>query len=224
MATPFSSAHILYTFSGGMPGGDIWNFGLRTAAVSTVSEEDLFAMAGQAGQDFISATTAAPNGLFRLNPTTLTFTSVVARHVTALGVTDVQGAAANFSQAGYAAGQLQPNQTALVATLLTPKAGRSGKGRIYLPMLALGGLLDDRMTGATQSDLAQQMSGFLSAMNQISTPTAGPFRIAVQSRKGAGIPAPVTGVSIGDVLDTQRRRRNKVKENYQIRSVSGPIA
>ena len=41
------------------------------------------------------------------------------------------------------------------------------------------------------------------------------FKVAVMSRKaGAAIGRNVTGVEIGRVLDTQRRRRNKLAEAY----------
>jgi len=125
-----------------------------------------------------------------------------------------------FSQAGYAVGQTQPNQICVVATLFTPKAGRSGKGRIYLPLLALPAVSADPRDGVHQTALAGQIAAWIEDVNAISTATAGPFRVSVQSRLGAGTPGPVTGVGIGDVLDTQRRRRNKLVETYSIAPVS----
>ena len=55
---------------------------------------------------------------------------------------------------------------------------------------------------------------FLSAVNDITNTGSDPGLISIMSSKGAGTTKGVTTVAVGNVVDTQRRRRNRLTENY----------
>lgn len=223
MPTTFSTEHILDTISGNLPGGEVWSIGLRTAEATGVDSEYLSARADSVWNAFQAQAATAPYGFLRQNPPTVTLEQVVSRHVTELGVTDVLGSPYVTSNAGYGATQYQPDQIAIAVTLTTPKAGRSGKGRVYLPICGVAGLVNSRLSTLQAQGLADTMAAFIQAVGRLPPDRGfGPFRYCVQSRKGAGVPAPITGVAVGDVFDTQRRRRDKLREAYSTSMVVIP--
>jgi hypothetical protein len=119
--------------------------------------------------------------------------------------------------AGEAAGTLvggvkYPLQTAMVASLLTGRAGATGKGRIYLP--APSTALDStfRYPEQTATDVATGVKGMVQAMNvALNTAVIG---AAVQVASSKGYLSKVTSVRAGRVPDTQRSRRGDLLEGY----------
>ncbi len=128
-----------------------------------------------------------------------------------------------------------PPQCALVATLTGPQArGLASKGRMYLPGITtpVGG--NGKITSTAVSNIGTPLKAFLTAVNA-STATDDVVINAShgQLTKGAGgqlipkvggygpVNKAVTGLKIGDVYDTQRRRRNGLVETYQ--QFAGPF-
>ena len=122
-----------------------------------------------------------------------------------------------------------PPQVTLAATLTSDRQrGLAAKGRMYLPGIALGvNNATGKITTSFVTQLATNMKTFLDSVN-VAAGTSGKVILASKGRKQqnsldtAGQPiyiggesAWVTGVRIGDVLDTQRRRRNSLLETYQ---------
>ena len=102
---------------------------------------------------------------------------------------------------------------ALVFSLLTPLPGRSRRGRMYWP--ALGAVLDGatgRVVSATNLARATRMKELIHAA-QAATPGAV-IGAAVWSEKLQSGEF-ISKVAVGDVLDTQRRRRDALVEQYQ---------
>ncbi len=148
----------------------------------------------------------------------IAFASARAGIVNAIGVdgkyienTTLEHVHANVPGTGLDSRTL-PNQIALVVSLLTGfSRGPAHRGRVYLPMptMVVGG--DGRIDPGEVSVVKTAFNTLLTDLNAID---AG-FKVAVMSRKaGAAIGRNVTGVEIGRVLDTQRRRRNKLAEAY----------
>lgn len=108
-----------------------------------------------------------------------------------------------------------PPQCAVVYSLLTGFAGASRRGRIYWPALA------PAIDGSFKSTLARG-SG-LDVINtailiQDALETFAPGAWGVYSPK-LDVVTPVTSVRAGDVIDTQRRRRDALTELYSITAV-----
>jgi len=119
-----------------------------------------------------------------------------------------------------------PAQVSLVATLQSDiPRGLASKGRMYLPGIAAAitpatGKLDPGYTAAVSLQLQ-------TLFNTINGDFGVPGRVVNASfgRKnelgyGVGINAPITSIRVGDVYDTQRRRRNGFNETYASKSLS----
>lgn len=111
-----------------------------------------------------------------------------------------------------------PPQVALVATLVGPQArGLASKGRMFLPgvMSALDG--NGRIADAQRASICTNLKTFLTAVNTHAA-TDNVVMLASQGRKppllGDPVNHEVISVRVGNVYDTQRRRRNALAEAY----------
>ena len=108
-----------------------------------------------------------------------------------------------------------PYQAAVVVSLRTNTPGGSGRGRIYWP--AAGSRLNSsaRMAVVDRDQFAGEQVTYVHAMESAlatAFPTIG-FDLAVRSKTTRTTPH-VTRIQVGDVVDTQRRRRDKLAESY----------
>ena len=115
--------------------------------------------------------------------------------------------------AGTSGGTTLPLQVAMTASLRTGLAGKRYNGRLYLPApaQALAGLYwseDYRPTMQTA------VATLLTNLNVITDAANGVVACVISSRGTPGPVNAITGVTIGRVPDTIRRRRNKLTENY----------
>lgn len=105
-----------------------------------------------------------------------------------------------------------PPQTSMVVSLRTGRPGRSYRGRMYLPSLAAGiSSTDARISNAECQTMATEGAVFL---KQVGAAIAGAgYDLWPQvASNAAGVLTEVTEVQVGDVLDTQRRRRSSLAE------------
>jgi hypothetical protein len=123
---------------------------------------------------------------------------------------------------GASGGAVVPNQIALAVTLHTDADLGRVKGRFYLPTPALGLGTDARLSEANQTFFRNLSQTFLNAVNNQPGLDALDLRVVVASsgRKNddGSVRLPpanhlVTGVTVGRVYDTIRRRRNKIPES-----------
>jgi hypothetical protein len=112
-----------------------------------------------------------------------------------------------------------PFQTATVLSLRTSLPGASGRGRLYFP--ATGVALSTTLRLST-ADVTSHLSGagtLMSAMNTAVRATfPGAIGLSVWSRKNLAAQVCFT-LQMGDVLDTQRRRRDTLVEAYQTTTI-----
>lgn len=100
-------------------------------------------------------------------------------------------------------------QNSEAATLLTAlPRGRGSKGRVFLPPACSTMDSTGRMSSGTIDGLSTQFALLLSRINLLPAVNA----VAVMSKVGAGSSQFVTQVSVGSVMDTQRRRRRSLAE------------
>lgn len=124
---------------------------------------------------------------------------------------------------GGGSGAAIPPQISLVATLgaAVPR-GLGSKGRMYLPGVSLAISADGRIGAPGPLNVATNLSTFFKTVNSavslsmaVSNASPGPK----PPRLGPGIIRPVTSVRVGNVYDTQRRRRNQLVEVYSSAAV-----
>lgn len=115
-----------------------------------------------------------------------------------------------------------PQLTVAVSLLTDAARGRASRGRIYPPT---GIMTLDNTTGRIADTNASDMAGsMLQLLNEIANEPGLDLsspRVVVASELGS--PGPmrdVTSVAVGNVVDTQRRRRNELVEIYQ---PAGPV-
>lgn len=109
-------------------------------------------------------------------------------------------------------------QICLVTTLTTTRSrGRGSKGRFYSPAVVATPAANGRIAPDQVLNHVGQSTALISDINGLGL---GP--VSVMSSLGAGSSLPVTGVRVGGVLDTQRRRRNQLSEEYQAAPVPPP--
>lgn len=94
--------------------------------------------------------------------------------------------------------------------------GGGNRGRMYLPHFYMSGLTASPFSDSTQAQhLADEAVSFVNAtttdMNANVTATIFP---AIMSQVGGGTSKGVTEVRVGNVTDTQRRRRDQLAETY----------
>jgi hypothetical protein len=117
-----------------------------------------------------------------------------------------------------------PAQIALACTLTTTaQRGLASKGRFYQGGLGLSGYTPataDGLISATQAaDFGNRCKTLLEAINNNPGLDAnfGGYDVHIVSDgglSGVGVARKVTGIKVGRVLDTQRRRRGSLVENY----------
>jgi hypothetical protein len=102
-----------------------------------------------------------------------------------------------------------PPQLAVCVSLVTGRAGASGKGRFFLPMVGFApSLTDRRLTAADCGEVANAARDFVQDVNAIT----GFGGVVVASTKG--YLSPVTAVRVGRAIDTIRSRRGDIPEGY----------
>lgn len=130
----------------------------------------------------------------------------------ALLATSTQGSTA--ASAGAASPKLTP-QSALVISIRTDTPGASGRGRLYWPAMGVTvsatGRLGTPGVAALLTDAKSYLNGIRSDL-ATAFPTIG-FDLAVRSKATHTTPH-ATRLQIGDVIDTQRRRRDVLVEAY----------
>lgn len=107
---------------------------------------------------------------------------------------------------GTGAASGAPCQIALVLTLRTALATRSGRGRIYLPTrnIVTAGSTGHLSSPANLNTVCDKFRDYCRSVS-----TGGVVNVVVVSQTHSFV-NPVTSISADDVPDTQRRRRNKL--------------
>lgn len=122
---------------------------------------------------------------------------------------------------GSATGLVFPQDTVVVSLRSPSTFGEANRGRMYLPHISINRVTATPfMNGTNIAACATAAQTFLNGVNDITNTGSDPAVIQIMSSKGAGTSKAVTSMAIGNVLDTQRRRRNRLTEQYTIRSVS----
>nr|CRY96717.1 hypothetical protein [uncultured prokaryote] len=210
---PYGQPHFLFTAFGTMPGGDIWTTGFRTN--NTGGNGGLEVLNELTPAVRIAWATAWARSRFGPSPQT-TFNGVTGRIIGTSGKTDVVAESLQDPPVlGNTNDTLLPNQCALVVTLQTGQAGRTHRGRMYIPCTGNAISSDGRLPQSVAQSTADGLKNVIEATNDAlaaALPTR--FRVAVQSSVPPFDQAEVTSVRVGDVVDTQRRRRSSLRENY----------
>lgn len=111
----------------------------------------------------------------------------------------------DVSLPGVATGAMLPFQCAAAVSFRTQFATRWGRGRLYLPPLSADVLSAGRLSASAQGTI-------LAAMQAAFTALQGDGLNPVIWSRTKLTTYPIVSIDVGDVIDTQRRRRNKLVE------------
>lgn len=120
--------------------------------------------------------------------------------------------------AGTSTSESLPYQVTAVVSTRTALATRAGRGRFYAPSLDVAQMSSGRMTTACRDDLADAAAAMFGEL------ASGGLVPVIFHRSGSSGTAPfsttlIESIDVGDVLDTQRRRRNKLIEDRTSRTL-----
>lgn len=156
----------------------------------------------------------------------IVFQQVSVAAVNTSGVSDT--ALGSITGAGSGTGNPTPFQTSLVVSLITTQGATPpgpARGRFYLPTPRAGALGGDGLfSTVTTTAIAD---GVEAATEELSVPAQQNMVVARVTRDAQGNitsvnAEPVTTIQVGNVPDTQRRRRNKLVEVYTTREIAIP--
>jgi hypothetical protein len=193
------------SYTGNMPGGDVFMHGMHLSTDDGVLISDV-ATRAQAAHTALLTTASGMQASF----TTLTqWLGVVVEKINVADGSVIQTDVATVSRTGTQAGSATPGECAICVTFRTATVTRSGRGRWYLPCPAAITLTQQgRLLAANVTQIVTSMSAFFTA---IQTGLAGADAV-VYSQKTASV-ASIVSFDVGDVIDAQRRRRNKLVES-----------
>mgnify|MGYP000852382979 FL=1 len=176
--------------------GEVWSFGLYTDSNLSVAAAQSSWMTGIT--NFWAEVTA-------LLCTDVTTTRAVTVELDPATGKQLTGAEDTRADAGTSAATCLPFQCAPVVSLRTATLSRAGRGRFYAPSLAVDQVAAGRMLTTARDSLAD---GALALVQGV---TSAGGNVVIYHR-ASGTTTPVTSLDVGDVIDTQRRRRNKLIE------------
>jgi hypothetical protein len=107
-----------------------------------------------------------------------------------------------------------PYQTSIVVSLRTPGVGPSSRGRLFIPATGVPlNSLTYRLSTSVRDSILTVAKAYLLAIQTAIRPSLPEADLTVWSRKTANF-HDVNQLQLGDVVDTQRRRRDTLLESY----------
>lgn len=195
---------------GNFGNGETWTFGVYSEGTGGIDAAETAWDAGVTA--FFSAALAAriSANVTTLSTSTASIDETTGRQITRRELVN--------NSAGTSATASLPYQVTPVVGLRTALATRAGRGRFYAPSLAVDQVADGRMLPAARSDLADSAAAM---MDELATGGLVPviFHRTASPSAGMFTTTQVTMIDVGDVLDTQRRRRNKLVESRETRNL-----
>lgn len=191
------SIRVIWLLSGALLGENVLHANIGAGAV--VDQAMANTIAGHAG------TAHSGSGLNALQPTTITLDRVDIRDVRTPNQPLLSG---NVGSAGTSAAELLPRGNALVVTARTALAGKSFRGRTYVPGLdeTTSGA-DGRATAAATTATVDFLDQFNTAMTGSGWPLGVASLFSEKVRRPEGIITNITGfVSRNGIFDRQWRR------------------
>ena len=196
---------------GSMPGGEVWSvnpvFSVEPPGL-TLTFADLQSIATAA------AAVGVPTDLRTLNVAGVTVNTIRVEARTITGVLEgLAEAAVSSPSFGQGAAKL-PYQSSVVLSLRTTTPGGRGRGRLYWPSTAVS-LLDTtlRISTPTPANIANAAKTYLSGIRTAVRTVIPLSNLVVWSRASLNTHN-VSSLLVGDIVDTQRRRRDALSEAF----------
>lgn len=201
----YAAGTVKTVISGVLVGGEQFAFGFQANLGSSAGQLALTqyngVVSGSLTGNLLTTTIKA------LLPSTTRFTTVTSYLYTGGSTASLVAQNAGINTAGTGTTSPMPNQCAIVVSLLTGIPGRSTRGRAYFP-----GWTGDQIIAST-GQLSSTSSGQLAAawgafLSGVKDTTNGAPPVVASSLHGTV--TPIVQVAVDTIIDTQRRRRDKM--------------
>jgi len=191
------------TVKGHLEGGEIFNFTMHFSGVTGQAATGATELA-DAVTLMWSGTNSPAGNITALYPAAIGVDLAQMDELTSFGTNLAQGRA-SLSLVGTGTDEPLPPQNAIVVSLRTNEPTRAGRGRFFLPSPVVTTVIDQRLDSAAQGDI---LNGALAMLNHMK----GLGLTPVVFHRNNSLVSPIVTIDVGDVFDTQRRRRNKLVE------------
>jgi len=208
----FDSAHLYVQWGGKLPGNEQWSCGFRMRKKTAGAVDSGSGLLVNVGAALVAFHTRDESHISA--QAKLSFVKVNAIGVNGRYVGDGTNEATYADVGGaWTGAQKFPNQVAWAVSLTTGfSRGPAHRGRFFLPLPMCTLDTDSRVADADADALHGSVQTLITNLNAVNAD----YEVAVFSRKsGAAGNRRVTGNQVGRVLDTQRRRRRALVEDYQ---------
>lgn len=184
--------------------GDSWSVTMHTqGTVTTATANTIFETAWGA---LWNGVTPPTDDIKQLVPIAVTCDTVATSGLDPVTFKQVTKEVATLGLPGTDAGATLPPQDTVVVSFTSALASKKGRGRMYLPVFGADKTAGGRLTAAAQTIVQLGMANF--GANLIASGLT-----PVIFNRVSGITQAITGGSVGDVIDTQRRRRGNLIES-----------
>ena len=215
---PFRAAVVRCTIAGSIYGGaEQWSTGFWLGHEETDAEDPTQAAADAIRalwDTFYTSATAPFSSLFATTEVRLTWFSAPGN----IDEGKTQFAVIQNPATGSASTTKFPPQIALVASLRSDRArGRGSHGRMFLPGPAMILGTNGKISTSDRDLVADRLKTFFDGIRASASIPWDPILVSPEKATvpiTAGINETITHVMVGDVYDTQRRRRNQLVESY----------
>jgi hypothetical protein len=192
-----------------------WSWGLHVSAV-TGQAAVLSAAVADAFTDYWNGVPAGTDAVKTLYDIATVADDAIVDELDGTMQHNVQQGITSIVLAGTGAGEPLPPNVAVVMSKVSDLPTRSGRGRAYAPPPTVDSMNSGRMASASVTIFA---NGWKNFMANLSTAAGGAYEPVIAHP--SFIPSaftPFNQIKVGDVFDTQRRRRSKLKETFTILS------
>lgn len=115
---------------------------------------------------------------------------------------------------GTDSGQSLPPQNSVALSFVRRIPGRRGRGRMFIPAVGSGSITPEGQLGGTANAAYRDAGkGLDTAIKAMGGGTDWEYRLVVTSAASANYVLPAE-VRVGNIVDTQRRRRNAIRETF----------
>jgi len=191
------------TVKGHLEGGEVFNFTMHFSATTGQAATGASELADAVTLLWSGTNTPAGN-ITALYPAAIGVDGVVMDELDSSGHNVSQGRQ-SLALVGTGTDEPLPPQNAVVVSLRSNTPTRAGRGRFFLPSPVVTTVIDQRLDSAAQTDILHGAQAMLNHMNGLGmTP--------VIFHRFDPTVTEVVSIDVGDVFDTQRRRRNKLVE------------
>lgn len=192
---------------GSLTNGEQWTFTLHTQKTAGVLADAHSAWVA-AVNDLWDGITPPDDSITQLFCDSLTVDELVTTELDAVTGKNVAQTRSQPALAGTGTADCLPHEVAVAVSLRTALPTHAGRGRFYLPSPTLDECVEARLRSSAQLSI---LNASVLMLEDLITSTYVPVIYHRSSKTGTVL----TSIDVGDVFDSQRRRRDKLVEVRQ---------